>query len=58
MKFATESKMKTWYQAIDLQRKMLARSDPEPKEITNADWTWMKRPYGADPESIRGASFR
>lgn len=42
MKFATESKMKTWYQATDFQRKMVARFDPEPKEIPNPDWTWMR----------------
>ncbi len=30
MKFATESKMKTWYQAIDLQKKVLAHPIPNP----------------------------
>jgi len=44
MKFATESKMKTWYQAIDHQRERLAHPDPDPemKEILSSDWTWMR----------------
>jgi hypothetical protein len=37
MKFATESKMKTWRQAIELQRKKLAQPVPEPKEFPNPD---------------------
>jgi hypothetical protein len=41
MKFATESKMKTWYQAIELQRKKLARPVPEPEEIPKTGFSWM-----------------
>jgi hypothetical protein len=41
MKFATESKMKTWYQAIDLQRKLLANPIPEPEEIPKTGFSLM-----------------
>lgn len=42
MKFATESKMRTWEQAIKLQREKLAHPVPKPEEIPKTDFPWMK----------------
>jgi hypothetical protein len=56
MKFGTESKMRTWDQAIDLQRKKLAQPVPEPKEIPKADFAWMKNHMTPIPNPYADAS--
>lgn len=56
MKFATESKMKIWYQAIDLQRNKLAHPVTEPKEIPNPDWAWTRDHMAPIPNPYADAS--